>query len=284
MIPKVLSIAGSDSSGGAGVQADLKTFGALGVYGMSAITALTAQNTLGVQGVYPVSADFLVEQLTSIFDDVPPDAIKIGMLGDVASIEALAAFLETRLSSSCGLTTGSCIKPRDPAIKSQGDKVWVVLDPVMVATSGDQLIGDEAVAALKDKLIPLADIVTPNLYEGEILLGRKSDDPIEAAKVLMALGAKGVLLKGGHGGGEVCLDVYADKNGVEVFEAPRLATKNTHGTGCTLSAAIAANLAKGLPVVEAIGEAKSYITEAIRHADELDVGAGAGPVHHFWNA
>jgi len=259
MIHKVLSIAGSDSSGGAGVQADLKTFSALGVYGMTAFTALTAQNTVGVQGVYPVPAEFLLQQLCSIFDDVPPAAVKIGMVGDVDSIEGVADFLRAR------------------------DAKNIVLDPVMVATSGDQLINDAAVDALKQYLIPIADIITPNMHEARILLGSDIDDPMAAVRDLLSLGARAVLLKGGHGENAVCIDVYADANGIEVFEAPRLAICNTHGTGCTLSAALAAYLARGDSMVDAIGEAKSYITEAIRHADALDVGSGAGPVHHFWN-
>ncbi|NCT40453.1 MAG: bifunctional hydroxymethylpyrimidine kinase/phosphomethylpyrimidine kinase [Alphaproteobacteria bacterium] len=260
MIPKVLTIAGSDSSGGAGVQADLKTFSALGCYGMSVFTALTAQNTMGVQGVYSVPSSFLIQQLDSVFDDVPPAAVKIGMLGDVESIRALAFFLRER------------------------DVRNIILDPVMVATSGDQLIADDAVDALKEMLIPLADVITPNIHEAAILSGRKIDDAVEAARDLLSLGASGVLLKGGHGTGEICLDVYAYDGGIEVFEAPRLMTKNTHGTGCTLSSAIAAYVAHGHTMIDAIGEAKSYITEAIRHADDLNVGKGAGPVHHFWNA
>ena len=258
MVAKVLSIAGSDCSGGAGVQADLKTFSAFGCYGMSVFTALTAQNTTGVQGVYPIPPEFLLQQLNSIFDDVPPAAVKIGMVGDAESIETLSEFLNAQNAKN------------------------IVLDPVMVATSGDQLISKDAVEVLKTRLIPLATLITPNIYEAKILLGRDVEDLTEAAKDLLSLGAKAVLLKGGHSKGEISLDVYASENDLELFEAPRLATKNTHGTGCTLSAAIAANLANGKSMIDSIGEAKSYVTEAIRYADNLDVGSGAGPVHHFW--
>ena len=258
MVEKVLTIAGSDSSGGAGVQADLKTFSALRCYGMSVFTALTAQNTTGVQGIYPIPSEFLLQQLESIYDDVPPAAVKIGMVGGVENIEALSGFLKKREAQN------------------------IILDPVMVASSGDQLISDEAVNALKTKLIPLADLITPNLHEASILLGHDIQDLTEAARDLLSLGTKSVLLKGGHKPGEISLDVYASGDDLELFEAPRLDTKNTHGTGCTLSAAIAANLANGHSMVDAIGEAKSYITEAIRHADVLEVGKGTGPVHHFW--
>lgn len=251
MIAKVLTIAGSDPSGGAGIQADLKTFSALGCYGMAAITGLTAQNTTGVQGLYPVKADFLELQLRSIFDDVPPAAVKIGMVGDAHSITTLAALL-------------NAYNVRN-----------IVLDPVMVATSGDRLISDEAIDAVRSYLVPLADVITPNRAEAAIL---GSEDPVE----LLKLGARAVLLKGGADTGESCIDVLATRNGVEAFEAPRCDTQNTHGTGCTLSAAIAAGLAKGLDLPTAVGEAKSYVTAAIEHADILGVGHGRGPVHHFY--
>lgn len=251
MIPKVLSIAGSDPSGGAGIQADLKTFAAFDVYGMAVLSALTAQNTKGVQGVYPVPAEFLEMQLHSIFADVPPAALKIGMVGDVHSITTLAALL------------------------NRYDARHIVLDPVMVSSSGDTLISDEAIDALKTYLIPLADVITPNIHEAEILGSDNVED-------LLKLGAKAVLLKGGHADGDTVVDVLASAGGIEHFEAPRIDTKNTHGTGCTLSAAIAAGLAKGLDLPGAVAEAKSYITGALQHADALDVGSGSGPVHHFW--
>lgn len=259
MIPKVLTIAGSDCSGGAGIQADLKTFSALGCYGMSVVTAITAQNTEGVAGVHPCPVDFLSMQLRSVFDDVPPDAVKVGMLANAVSVMTLSVFL------------------KDKQVPN------LVVDPVMVSTSGDSLISNNAIDVLKKHLIPLADVLTPNGPEVEMLLGKRVNDPVKAVEGLLALGCKSVLLKGGHGRTSKSIDLFADKDGVQAFEAPRHKTKNTHGTGCTLSSAIAANLAKGLAMREAIGEAKSYITEAITHADELDVGQGAGPVHHFWD-
>ncbi len=251
MIPKVLSIAGSDPSGGAGVQADLKTFSALGCYGMAAMTALTAQNTTGVRRIYPVPAHFLEDQLISIFEDVPPAAIKIGMVGNVHSISTLAAVL------------------------NRFNEHNIILDPVMVASSGDQLIDDDAVEALKTFLIPIADVITPNMKEAELL---GSTD----AEALLELGAKAVLVKGGHGDGDECVDTLATEAGVETFAAPRVDTKNTHGTGCTLSSAIACGVAKGEDLPQAVRNAKDYVTKALQHADSLDVGQGAGPVHHFW--
>lgn len=252
MIPKVLSIAGSDPSGGAGIQADLKTFSALGCYGMAAMTALTAQNTKGVQSIHPIPAQFLEGQLTCIFEDVLPDAIKIGMVGDAQSIAALAAVLER-------------FKARN-----------IVLDPVMVATSGDQLIDDDAVEALKTYLMPLADVMTPNMREAELL---GSTD----AQKLLSLGSKAVLVKGGHGDGGECVDMLATSDGVKTFSAARIDTENTHGTGCTLSSAIACGLAREEKLSEAVKQAKHYVTNALRNADILDVGEGAGPVHHFWD-
>lgn len=250
MIAKVLTIAGSDSSGGAGIQADLKTFAAMGTYGMNAITALTAQNTMGVQDVYPVNAQFLEMQLRSIFEDVPPDAIKIGMVGNHHSITTLAAVLNRYNAKN------------------------IVLDPVMVSSSGDTLIEAEAIDALVTYLAPIADVMTPNMAEADIF---GSTD----AKELLRLGSKAVLLKGGHTDGDMCIDVLATQDDLQAFEAPRCDTKNTHGTGCTLSAAIAVGLAKGLDLPTAVGEAKSYVTEAIKGADALGVGNGAGPVDHF---
>lgn len=251
MIPKVLSIAGSDPSGGAGIQADLKTFSALGCYGMAAMTALTAQNTKGVRGIHQIPSEFLRDQLVCIFDDVPPDAVKIGMVGDVASIEALAETLKKYNAKN------------------------IILDPVMVATSGDQLIDDDAVEALKAHLIPLADLITPNMHEAALL---GSTD----AATLLATGAKAVLVKGGHKGTDDCEDVLATSDGVVRFSAPRIESKNTHGTGCTLSSAIAGYVALGQSLPEAVKQAKDYVTNAIAHADALGVGQGAGPVHHFW--
>lgn len=253
----VLSIAGSDPSGGAGIQADLKTFAALGVYGMAAITALTAQNTRGVTGVQMVGADFARAQIKAIFDDIKVDALKIGMTGNSATIIAIANMLRT-------------YKPR-----------FVVLDPVMVATSGDALLSDNGARALVSQLIPLADIITPNLPEGRALLGKDADGD-KMAKGLLNLGAKAVLLKGGHGDGDKAVDIFASQDGAfEHLSAPRVNTKNTHGTGCTLAAAIAAFAAKGTPTLDACRAAKEYVTRAIKTADKLNVGHGHGAVNHL---
>jgi len=338
VIPKLLTIAGSDPSGGAGIQADLKTFSALGCYGMSAITALTAQNTQGVSGVYEIPVDFVTAQMRAVFDDIKVDAVKIGMLGGPESIRAIADILRE-------------YRPGH-----------IVLDPVMVAGSGDKLISDEAVAALKEHLIPLASVITPNLPEGAALLlpspspnlppmgggmrrvGEASAEPISelgggdssaalksisnslpsalkstsnaplsasetkthpapsgsimenqmegvvisplemegVAVSLLALGARAVLLKGGHLGGDTSPDVLAFGDKTITLNIKRIVTKNTHGTGCTLSSALAAYLAKGLALPEAARSAKDYLTGALSHADEMGIGKGTGPVHHFW--
>jgi hydroxymethylpyrimidine/phosphomethylpyrimidine kinase len=259
--PAALSIAGSDSSGGAGIQADLKTFAALGVYGASVITALTAQNTKGVTGIHPVPADFVTAQLEAVFSDLDIGAVKIGMVADVAIIDAIAATLKR-------------VRPKA-----------VVLDPVMVATSGDALLGAGAVDALKTRLIPLANIVTPNLPEAAALLSEgiaSSPDAIEAqGRRLLALGARAVLIKGGHGEGPESVDYLLTQNSVETLSAPRIATRNTHGTGCSLSSAIAAGLAKGEDLATAVRNAKAFISAAIASADRFSVGHGHGPIHHF---
>jgi len=255
----ILSIAGSDPSGGAGIQADLKTFSALGCYGMAAITALTAQNTIGVRGVHIPPADFLAQQLDAIFEDIHVDAVKIGMAGNAQTIHVIAAALKTH-------------KP-----------AYVVLDPVMVATSGDVLLQDDAIAALKSELLPLADIITPNFPEAEILTGMKqARAPEELTDALLGLDVKAVFLKGGHGKGDESNDLFLSAGTTELMKAPRINTKNTHGTGCTLSAAIAAYLARGKTPIDACRKAKAYLHEALRHADELQIGSGSGPVHHFW--
>jgi hydroxymethylpyrimidine/phosphomethylpyrimidine kinase len=256
-----LTIAGSDSSGGAGIQADLKTFSALGVYGASVITALTAQNTLGVEGVHVVPPDFVRAQMRAVASDLAVGAIKIGMLATSAVIGAVAEGL--------------------------GDfpEVPVVLDPVMVAASGDPLLEADAVEALRTVLIPHATLVTPNLAEAAILLGqsvaRSEYEMAAQALKLHETGARAVLIKGGHSAGEAAIDILLEGDEPVSFEAPRVETKNTHGTGCTLSAAIAAELAKGADLAEAVGAAKTYVTEAILAADELEIGKGRGPVHHF---
>jgi hydroxymethylpyrimidine/phosphomethylpyrimidine kinase len=256
-----LTIAGSDSGGGAGIQADLKTFAALGVYGASAITALTAQNTTGVTGVHEAPATFVTAQLDAVFSDLDVAAVKIGMLGSADVIEAVAAGLEKW-------------RPR-----------WIVLDPVMVAKGGDKLLRDDAVAALKERLIPLAHLITPNLPEAGVLLDEPPAGNREAmagqAERLLRLGPGAVLLKGGHLAGDTSPDLLHDGRDAIWLEAARHATRNTHGTGCTLSSAIAAYLALGRSMADAVAAAKRWLTAAIAGADDLPVGHGHGPVHHF---
>jgi hydroxymethylpyrimidine/phosphomethylpyrimidine kinase len=259
--PIALTIAGSDSSGGAGIQADLKTFAALGVFGASVITALTAQNTTGVSGIHQVPAEFVNAQIDAVFSDLAVGAVKIGMVAQRESIDAIAA----------GLTRWS---PKH-----------VVLDPVMVATSGDRLLAAEAVDALRTKLIPRASLITPNLPEAAALL----DEPMatsEAAvedqgKRLLAMGCQAVLIKGGHGQGAESIDYLIGASGASALAAPRIATRNTHGTGCSLSSAIAAGLAKGEAMETAVRNAKAWISAAIASADRFSVGHGHGPIHHF---
>jgi hydroxymethylpyrimidine/phosphomethylpyrimidine kinase len=259
--PIALTIAGSDSSGGAGIQADLKTFAALGVYGASVITALTAQNTNGVSGIHAVPADFVTAQIDAVFSDLQVDAVKIGMAAELATIDAIVE----------GLTRWS---PKH-----------VVLDPVMVATSGDRLLAAEAVDALRTKLMPRASLVTPNLPEAAALLDEavaSSESAIERqGKRLLALGCRAVLIKGGHGEGAESIDYLVSSGGTIALAAPRVATKNTHGTGCSLSSAIAAGLAKGEDLESAVRNAKTWISAAIAAADRFSVGHGHGPVHHF---
>ncbi len=257
-----LTIAGSDSGGGAGIQADLKTFSALGVYGCSVITALTAQNTRAVTGIFAVDADFVTAQIDAVFADIAVDAVKIGMLDRPEVIGAVAARLRHW-------------RPR-----------WIVLDPVMVAKSGDRLLREEAVASLEEELLPLADLITPNLPEAAVLLG---EEPIRdrrrmgnIAARLQGLGARNVLLKGGHLHGETSPDLLLHGGEHHWLEAPRIASRHTHGTGCTLSSAIAALLARGRPLPQAVAEAKEYLTRAIAAADRLRIGGGHGPVHHFF--
>ena len=257
MMPNVLSIAGSDPSGGAGIQADLKTFSALGCYGMAAITAFTAQNTNGVHAVYDIPALFVEDQIRAIFDDIEVDAVKIGMLARADIIETVARVLKLYGAEN------------------------IVLDPVMVATSGDPLIASDAIEAMKEELIPVADVITPNIPEAEKLSRKAVLDMDKAAQDLLELGAKAVFLKGGHLKGDVAQDVLAYKDGVKTFEELRVDTQNTHGTGCTLSSAIAAYLAKGESLEDACAKAKAYLTQALKHADELNVGHGHGPVHHM---
>jgi hydroxymethylpyrimidine/phosphomethylpyrimidine kinase len=260
-IPIALTIAGSDSSGGAGIQADMKTFAALGVYGASVITALTAQNTQGVSGIHQAPADFVTAQIDAVFGDLDVRAVKIGMVAQLATIDAIAAGLD------------------------RWSPKHVVLDPVMVATSGDRLLAADAVEALRTKLIPRASLVTPNLPEAAALL----DEPIASSEAaiesqgqrLMAMGCRMVLIKGGHGQGAESIDYFIDGNGVVALAAPRIATQNTHGTGCSLSSAIAAGLARGEDMQTAVRHAKAWISAAIAAADRLGVGHGHGPIHHF---
>jgi hydroxymethylpyrimidine/phosphomethylpyrimidine kinase len=260
-MPIALTIAGSDSSGGAGIQADLKTFAALGVYGASVITALTAQNTNGVSGIHLVPADFVTAQMDAVFSDLDVKAVKIGMVGQLATIDAIVASLQ------------------------RWSPKHIVLDPVMVATSGDRLLAADAVEALRTKLIPGASLITPNLPEAAALLG----EPVAASgaamesqgKRLLAMGCPAVLIKGGHGQGTESIDYLVSGSGVIALAAPRIATRNTHGTGCSLSSAIAAGLAKGEDMETAVRNAKPWVSAAIAAADRLGVGRGNGPIHHF---
>ena len=260
-IPIALTIAGSDSSGGAGIQADLKSFAALGVYGASVITALTAQNTTGVTGIHQVPADFVTAQIDAVFGDLDIRAVKIGMVADLAVIDAIAAGL------------------RKWAPKH------IVLDPVMVATSGDRLLAAEAVDALRTKLIPLASLITPNMPEAAALLNEPvagDEAAIESqGRRLLAMGCPAVLIKGGHGQGAESIDYLVTGSGTIALAAPRIATQNTHGTGCSLSSAIAAGLAKGENMETAVRNAKAWVSAAIAAADRFSVGHGHGPIHHF---
>jgi hydroxymethylpyrimidine/phosphomethylpyrimidine kinase len=257
-----LTIAGSDSSGGAGIQADLKTFAALGVYGASVITALTAQNTQTVTAIRDVPADFVAAQIDAVFSDLDVGAVKIGMLSQVAAVEAVAAGLDRHSAKN------------------------IVLDPVMVAASGSRLLVLDAVARLRSLLIPRVLIVTPNLPEAAALLdtqpARDEAEMETQARALAKLGARNVLIKGGHGEGAESVDLLVGPSETIRLAAKRIATGNTHGTGCTLSSAIAAGLAKGLDLKASVQAAKAYVTAAIAGADALQVGHGRGPLHHFY--
>lgn len=256
-----VTIAGSDSGGGAGIQADLKTFSALGVYGASVVTALTAQNTRGVSGIHDVPAEFVTAQMEAVFSDLAVDAVKIGMVSQPGVIRAIAAGLDR-----FGLTA-------------------VVVDPVMVAASGDPLLAEAAVEGIIAELFPRALVVTPNLVEAARLLrapvAESRAEVHEQAVRLLELGPRAVLLKGGHGSGAESADLLLTAAGEVWLEAPRIATENTHGTGCTLSSAVAAGLARGLDLEAATRNAKAFITRAIAASDQLRIGQGHGPVHHF---
>ncbi|KMY51485.1 bifunctional hydroxymethylpyrimidine kinase/phosphomethylpyrimidine kinase [Peribacillus loiseleuriae] len=253
-----LTIAGSDSGGGAGIQADLKTFSAHHVFGMSVITAVTAQNTVEVRSIQTMSKEIIRDQISAVFDDIEVHAVKIGMLGSAENIEMVAKTLHT-------------YKPQH-----------IILDPVMISKSGDHLLEIDAVEALKKHLIPMATIVTPNLPEAETLSGitiQSKQDLYEACQIIEQLGAKAILLKGGHSAGDPN-DLYYDGANYTWLRGERILTKNTHGTGCTLSSAIAANMANGLGIEDAIYHAKEYITKAI--CESFAIGKGHGPVNHFY--
>lgn len=252
-----LTIAGSDSGGGAGIQADLKTFSALGVFGTSALTAITAQNTLGVTAVFEIPPDIVAAQIDAVVTDIGADAVKTGMIANSEIIRVVAAKIREH-----GLTT-------------------LVVDPVMVATSGDRLLREDAVTALRTELLPLATVVTPNLPEAAVLTGQSVesvDDMHEAARAIVGLGVRSVLVKGGHRSGDAT-DVFYDGTNFVELPARHIDTTNTHGTGCTLASAIAALLAQGQPLDEAVSRAKVYVTAAIERA--YPIGKGHGPVHHF---
>jgi hydroxymethylpyrimidine/phosphomethylpyrimidine kinase len=256
-----VTIAGSDSGGGAGVQADLKTFSALNVYSASVITAITAQNTQGVSAIHDVPAHMIAAQIDAVFSDLAVNAVKVGMLSAPVAIATVAAGLDRWRAT------------------------LVVLDPVMIATSGDRLLAPDAIEILKRDLIPRALIVTPNLHEAAALTGaplaQNEDDMRAQAQALLGIGAKAVLIKGGHAQSADATDLLVTRDAVARFTAQKIDTRNTHGTGCTLSSAIAAGLAKGLALAEAVADAKAYVTAAIAAADELAIGHGHGPVHHF---
>ena len=262
---KVLTIAGSDSGGGAGIQADIKTISALGCYGTTVITAITAQNTLGVNAIHPVPVNIIEKQLYAVLSDIGTDAVKIGMLHSVEIIKTVSkALIEFQVKN-------------------------IVLDPVMVATSGDKLIEDNTIDTLINFLFPLADIITPNLPEANILVNYNittKDQMIESAKKLLKFGSKSVLLKGGHLKGDILFDIYVQKNEkfeVKVFENKRIFTRNIHGTGCTLSSAIASFLACEEKMEISVEKAIDYLNKTIRHGKDYKTGEGSGPVNHFFN-
>ena len=262
--PTVLTIAGSDPSGGAGIQADLKTFSALGCYGMSAITALTAQNTLGVTGIHSIPPDFVAQQLDTLLQDITPNAIKIGMVHTPQLAVVIADFL------------------------LQFPHIPVVLDPVMIATSGDRLIEDATAAAIIQKLFPLATIITPNMDEASLLAGipvTSVPDMQAAGKKILSMGSKAVLVKGGHLPSETLTSLLFASQSHEVTEytSQKIATKNMHGSGCTLSSAIAAYLALGYALPQAVQKAQDYVHGAILHGADVITGKGHGPLNHFYN-
>jgi hydroxymethylpyrimidine/phosphomethylpyrimidine kinase len=257
-LPVALSIAGSDSGAGAGIQADLKTFAALGVYGLTVITAITAQNTVGVRAVQEVDAGVVTAQLDAVAEDFSIGALKTGMLSSAAIIEVVAAGVQRHRLGP------------------------LVVDPVMIAKSGDRLLREDAIDALRRRLLPLAHVVTPNIPEAEVLSQRPirtRDDRVAAARAIMDLGAQSVVIKGGHSEDDPVVDLLVDRHGVHEYRAERIVTTSTHGTGCTFSAAIAAGLAAGLDLAQAVGQARDYISRALASAPGL--GHGHGPLNHF---
>ena len=257
-IPTAMTIAGSDSGGGAGIQADLKTFAALGVYGTSVLTAITAQNTVGVTAVHEIPTDIIAAQIQAIMADIGADAVKTGMLSSTAIVCLVAEELERQRIA------------------------LLVVDPVMVAKSGDALLQEEAIEALRTRLLPLAAVVTPNIPEAEALTGLKitgSADMRRAAELILRMGARSVVVKGGHRQGPAT-DLFYDGSRFREFTAPRIDTRNTHGTGCTFASAVAAGLARGMEVIDAVALAKEYVTEAIRRS--FPIGQGHGPLNHFY--
>jgi hydroxymethylpyrimidine/phosphomethylpyrimidine kinase len=253
---RVLTIAGSDSGGGAGIEADLKTISSLGAYGCTAITAVTAQNTLGVAGVHTIPAEFVALAIKTVLDDIGVDAVKLGMLANEAIIRAVAAALP--------------------------EGIPLVLDPVMVATSGAVLLEDGAIEAMRQLLVPRATLITPNLPEAQKLTGlavETQDERIAAGRALLAMGARAALVKGGHGGEDMLTDYLITADALEAISLPRIETRNTHGTGCTMASAIATGLAQGLPLLGAVRRARHYLQAAIQAAPGF--GAGHGPVNHL---
>jgi hydroxymethylpyrimidine/phosphomethylpyrimidine kinase len=261
MTPVAVTIAGSDSSGGAGIQADLKTFSALGVYGASVVTALTAQNTKAIHAIHAVPAEFVRAQIDAVFSDLDVSAVKIGMVWQRDVIETIAAEL------------------------ARWRQTKIVLDPVLVASSGDELLAPEASEALRRVLIPRALVITPNLAEAAALLdapiARTEGEMREQGERLLAFGAQAVLVKGGHSGGAQSVDLLVEPKTCTRLVADRIATRGTHGTGCTLSSAIAAGLAKGYDLAQAVRTGKDFVTAALAAADRIQIGSGRGPVHHF---
>ena len=257
-IPTAMTIAGSDSGGGAGIQADLKTFAALGVYGTSVLTAITAQNTVGVTAVHEVPTDIIAAQMDAVFTDIGTGAVKTGMLASTSIIECVAAQLERH------------------------SVPWLVVDPVMVAKSGDRLLWEDAIEALRLRLLPQASVITPNIPEAEALTGLQITNDVvvrEAAKIFLDMGAQAVVVKGGHREGPAT-DLFYDGRSFQEFSSPRIATTNTHGTGCSFASAIAAGLANDMTLIQAVAQAKEYVTEAIRGS--FTMGKGHGPLNHFY--